>query len=418
MHRIWSQINLPACQDQAIVRVAYRSRRKLFDPMTVTEQLTLIPTSEKWKPVRDDFNFCRLALFVSSDKKADRFRDIEQRYSVDVNGNTFEAIWEVRHDSKLGLPGTFDRDVWLGIMEIVQEQTESGRKPVPEIIELGSLRDFLRRIGKNSGGKYTGKLKESIKRLTRTTCFTEKSYNCPSSGGYLQLLKPLHLIEECAFRGEKTSAGEVTHSTWIKLGDYVRRNLESGYIALLDVHYIRGLAGEFSKQLVPFLSYRFWLASQRGRDFISVSWEELATYLAACGWENLARAKQRLDHPVRELIEQKYIAASSQWHGDKFIFLMGDKFIDELQDRLQAKEHYKAWLTGKHSSKQLSFLPQPVEVRKPISADDQRQAILVRQAIRVGILHQQPDTAQLVAHGWAVEDVLSLARTMSRKTTR
>lgn len=387
--------------------------------MTDSTQLKLFRTEpdEKWKPVRDDFNFCRLALFVSSDKNKDRYRDIEQRYSVDVGGKVFEAVWEVRHDAKLGLPGTFDRDVWLGIMEIVQELTEAGKKPIPEVIEIGSMREFLRRIGKSDGGKFTAKLRESIKRLARTTCYTEKSYNCPSSGGYLQLLKPLHLIEECAFKGEKNSAGEVVHSSWIKLGDYVRRNLESGYIALLDVNYIRSLDGEFSKQLIPFLSYRFWLASQRGRDFITIHWEELAVYLAASGWDCAWRAKQRLEQPIRELIERKYIAGSSQWQDDKFVFWMGDKFIDELQDRLQAKEHYKNWLAGKQNNKQLQLLPAAtVDVRKRISQEEERQAVLTRQAIRVGILHQQPDTALLVSCGWAVEDVMSLARTLSRQT--
>lgn len=387
--------------------------------MSVSNQLTILSETEaeKWRPVRDDFNFCRLALFVSSDKRAERFRDIEQRYVVDVNGATFEAVWEVRHDPKLGLPGTFDRDVWLGIMEIVQEATDAGRKPVPELIELGSLRDFLRRIGKNSGGKYTAKLKESIKRLARTTCFTEKSYNCPSSGGYLQLLKPLHLIEECTFRGEVGSSGESSHTTSIKLGDYVRRNLESGYIALLDVHYIRTLDGEFSKQLVPFLSYRFWLASQRGRDFVSVDWEELKTYLAASGWDSLVRAKQRLEHPIRELVERNYISESSEWSGRKFVFWMGDKFIDELQDRLQAREHYKAWISNQTRTKQLTLLPKAaaVEVRKVHGAEAEKQAVLTRQAIRVGILHQKPDTSQLTKYGWTVEDVFSLARTMSRR---
>ena len=386
--------------------------------MAKTEQLSLLPPNlevSKARNVRDDFNFCRLALFVSSDKKAERFRDIEQRYSVDVGGDSFEAVWEVRHDAKLGLPGSFDRDVWLGIMEIVQEQTAAGRKPVPEIIELGSLREFLRRIGKNDGGKFTAKLKESIKRLTRTTCFTERSYNCPSTGGYLELVKPLHLIEECAFKGDKTPTGEMVHSTWIKLGDYVRKNLESGYIALLDLHYIRALDGEFSKQLVPFLSYRFWLASQRGRDFVSVGWEELATYLAASGWENLARAKQRLEGPVRELIHRKYIAANSEWNGDRFVFWMGDKFIDELQERLQAREHYKSWIASQSSQRQLKLLPNTVEVRTRISEEDQRQSVLMRQAIKIGVLHQQPDTALLTSNGWTVEDALSLARTISRK---
>jgi hypothetical protein len=380
-------------------------------------QLNLFEDSvERWKPIRDDFNFCRLALFVSSDKRGDRFKDIEQRYQVDVNGKTFEATWEVRHDAKLGLPGTFDRDVWLGLMEIVQELTEAGRKPVPEVIEIASMREFLRKIGKNDGGKFAAKVKESIRRLTRTTCFTEKSFNCPTSGGYLQLVEPIHLIEKCAFKGEVGDDGTPHVSTWIKLGDYVRRNLQSGYIALLDVSYIRSLSGEFSKQLIPFLSYRFWLACQRGRDYVTVDWEELAVYLAANGWDNVSRAKQRLEQPIEELKKRKYIADSSGWHGDKLCFVVGEKFIDELQDRLNAKEYFKAWISGRSQAKQLRLLSSAnaVEVRRP-NQEDERQAVLTRQAIKVGLLHQQPDTALLHRHGWAIEDVVSLSKKLTER---
>lgn len=380
-------------------------------------QLLLLPPAavERWKPVRDDFNFCRLALFVSSDKRSDRFRDIEQRYQVELNGKTFQAVWEVRHDAKLGLPGSFDRDVWFGLMEIVQEITNSGRKPIPEMIEIGSMSEFLRKIGKGRGGNNMIRLKESIRRLARTTCLTEKSYNCPSSGGYLQLLTPIHLIEGCAFRGEEDSEGSVNHTTWIKLGEYVRRNLESGYIALLDVQYIRQFTGEFSKQLIPFLSYRFWLASQKGRDFIAVSWTELAVYLAASGWDTLTRAKQRLEQPLKELAERNYITDQTQWHDDKLLIWMGDKFIDELQERLQAKEQYKTWLDRNRTSRQLKFLPK-LQKQEPTEADaeDQRQGVLIRQATRIGILHQQPNTALLSSHGWTVEDAISLARTLTK----
>ncbi|MGH9551072.1 MAG: hypothetical protein ACRD3W_16940, partial [Terriglobales bacterium] len=105
------------------------------------KQLTIFdpqPASE-WRPVRDDFNFCRLALFVSSDKKADRFRNIRQTFNVTQCGQQFQVVWEVRHDAELGLPSTFDRDVWLGLMDLIQETTDGGRRPIPEIIEIRSL---------------------------------------------------------------------------------------------------------------------------------------------------------------------------------------------------------------------------------------------------------------------------------------
>jgi hypothetical protein len=82
------------------------------------KQLSLFASSrtvsedEEWRPIRDDFNFCRLPLFALADQHRDRFRNIRHTYPVEVNGKIIDATWEVRPDSELGLPSTFDRDVW------------------------------------------------------------------------------------------------------------------------------------------------------------------------------------------------------------------------------------------------------------------------------------------------------------------
>lgn len=374
---------------------------------------------EKWQPVRDDFNFCRLSLFAAGDKKNDRFRDLEQKYTVEVNGQIFQAVWEVRHDSKLGLPGPFDRDVWFGLMEIINEQSDGGRKPIPDVIEIGSAREFLKRIGKKSGGgNWVLKLKESIQRLTVTTCLTRKAYNCPASGGYLSLLKPIHLIEECAFKGDSDGKGGLNETTWIRLGDYVRKNLDSGYIALLDVQYIRDLTGEITKLLIPFLSYRFWLAVQRGRDTVSVHWQELATFLAALGWDSLSRAKDRLKQTLLELKEKKYIDSDSDWSGDYYVFHVGEKFLDELRNRLNAKEQYKQWVQGKKVITQLQLIPIPAlpNESSPSTDAEEREVVLTRQAIRLALLNREPDFGVLARHGWTKDDVDSLAVQLKQRS--
>lgn len=235
---------------------------------------------ESWQPVRDDFNFCRLAMFVASDHRADRFRDIKQSYDVTVDGKTFAAVWEVRHDPQLGLLGSFDRDVWLGIMEMISEESDAGKRPTPEIVNLGSAKGFLKKLGKPQNGKYIAMLHDSLRRFVRTVCFSERAFNCPTSGGYLHLLENLTLVTAVGFKGEPDGAGGVNKSTWIRLSEYVRRNLDSGYIAFVDVKYVRSLNGDIAKQLYPFLSYRFWLAAQKGRDHYISHWQDLRDYLA------------------------------------------------------------------------------------------------------------------------------------------
>jgi hypothetical protein len=235
----------------------------------------------------------------------------------------------------------------------------------------------------------------------------------------MNVLENMTLITAAAFKGEPDGSGGVHETTWVRLGELVRKNLESGYIALIDVKYVRQLKGDLSKHLVPFLSYRLWLAVQHGRDYQQVHWEELRQYLAASGWDNLSRAKKRLKAALEELKNREYIDETSDWNGPYYVFRMGRKFIDELATRLNAKEQYDAWVTGKHDAKQLKLLPlhQSMQPLPVVTSEDQREASLTRQAIRVAVLNQQPDLALLEKHGWTLDDVQSLAQIMRRRNT-
>jgi hypothetical protein len=370
-----------------------------------------------WQPIRDDFNFCRLALFVAGDKNADRFRDITYDYDLKINGKAMTARWEVHHDRELGLLGAFDRDVWWGILDLVEEITGGDRNKVPEIIHLGSPKAFLNRIDKPYNGKYIGMFNESIKRLLRTVCFSDNAFNCPETGGYLRLMKTITLITEAGFKGEPDEkTGKLHETTWIKLGDYVLKNLKSGYIALIDVKYVRLLKSELAKLLYPLLSYRFWLAVDHGRDRYFAHWHQLRDYLAVNGWDTLARARDRLKPAFAELMQNDYIDASSHWADDTYVFVPGNKFLDELATRFGAKARYEDWVAGKHLAKQLTLVPNLLPVSAPVSytADDERTINLTRQAIRIAHLNKEPDVEILAKSGWTRDDAYSLAQTLKQ----
>lgn len=372
---------------------------------------------ETWKPVREDFNLCRLPYFIASDKKTDRFRDLEHKYQISKDGKSLEALWEVRHDSKLGLPGSFDRDVWLGILEIINETTEGGRKPLPEVIELGSSREFLKRIGKRgSGGRDVDMLRRSVERLATTGCISKGSFNCPTDGGYLYLGEVFHLIRSWAFKGEIKPDGGVYETTWIKLDPFLQKNLNSGYINLIDAKYIRKLRTDIAKLLYPLLSYRFWQAAKNGRNSWMVHWQELANYLGITSWHALWRAKAEFKRAVTELKLHDYIDDSSDWEDECYVFMAGAKFIDELAQRLSARNEFRSWVQGNQNSKlpqQLSIpgvVPQTVEP----TPDDERQIALVRSATRL-LLGMSIDEALLSVHGLSRKDAESVAEQQRKR---
>ena len=49
------------------------------------------------------------------------------------------------------------------------------------------------------------------------------------------------------------------------------------------------------------------------------------------------------------------------------------------------------------------------------TSEEERETVLTRQAIRVALLNQQPDLSALQKHGWTLDDVHSLANSMSQK---
>jgi DNA-binding PadR family transcriptional regulator len=201
----------------------------------------------------------------------------------------------------------------------------------------------------------------------------------------------------------------VQEKTWIKLGEFVRKNLDSGYIALLDVRFVQTLNSELAKQLYSYLSYRFWLAVQHGRDYTAEYWKDIAAYLAASGWDSLRRAKERLVPALSELKRTKYIDEASTWSGDDYIFKIGEKFIDELRNRLKARDQYRQWIEGRKRVKQLTVLPRATATSSVITDEDKRESVLMRQAIRLAFCRQAPDPTLLADHGWTVQDVESMA---------
>lgn len=282
--------------------------------------------------VKWDFNLSRLPYFVPGQTRADRFRSLHLIERIEKGGKVMEVEWRVIHHPELGLPGGFDRDVWIGILQLGHEQG------YPEKIDLGSCYSFLKRLSKPSNGQYVKMLRESIERLATTGCVTKGAFNCPASGGYLHLGEAFHLIRRWAFKGEPKTGGGVHETNFVVLDPIIKENLDSFYVSLLRVDFLRGLKGEITKLLYPLLCYRFWRASQEGRAGWRVHWSELVGYIALKGIDSLKRAKDTLKPALKELISKGYVDEGSEWKGEHFHFLPGLECVKEHQQKVLSRD--------------------------------------------------------------------------------
>jgi hypothetical protein len=110
------------------------------------------------------------------DKRADRSLAIDTRETVKVNGKEIERRWCVKPDAEYGMPGPFERDVLLAIYEIAYEMYLSKGLQVPELMQLGTMSAFVRRLGMTNCGKNASAVKVALKRLVHTTCKSENSF--------------------------------------------------------------------------------------------------------------------------------------------------------------------------------------------------------------------------------------------------
>ena len=282
-----------------------------------------------------------LKPFFLLDRHADRFAPIDYRTSVIDAGKAVIRRWFVQPHALYGLPVAFDRDVTVAVYEIVNENYFSKNLSVPEVMPIGTLRDFATKMGINASGKNLTAIKESLKRLQNTLCTAEETFFDNKRKRYVSL--SFRLLKGVGFAGEDDGNGFTHEQNFIVFDECILRNLNTGYVMVVDVEAFRGLPKDITKQLYTQLSYRFYRATEDGLDHWVADYDWLAIHLGIKVWTVLWRATQQLEEAHRELQEAGYIV-DYRWDGWRIIYRPGPVWKGEQLRRRSGKT--------KHSSRQ------------------------------------------------------------------
>jgi len=268
------------------------------------------------------------------DKHADKTTGFETREVVTLNGKKIERRWCVKPDDEYGMPGPVERDVLLAVYEIAYENYISKRIPVPELMHIGSLRNFIKRLGMSYCGKAAAKVKLALKRLVHTGCKSENSFFDKSKN--LFLTESFQLLRGVGITGESDGKGSTIEETYVIFDDRVRRNLDARYLMVLDLHLLRALQSDIAKHLYPLLSHWLWRSSQYGYWRVEYVW--LAQHLGIKVWDKLWRAKQQLKDANEELKNLNYIS-DFKWDGWTLLYFPGNAFNGDQDRRANAREN-------------------------------------------------------------------------------
>lgn len=220
-----------------------------------------------------------------------------------------ETTWEVVPSPKYGRPGPFDKRVFKGVQQLVDNRgLPVGNPLVFTINKLGRL------MGMGSvGGDDYRRIRESLKRLVATTIRSEGTYYLKGERRYLD--EVFHIFSRVVFKGEDLKGGKVAEATYLYLNSWLLDNLNAGYVRPLDYEFYKSLEGQISKRLYELLGVKFYGLLNNNGPYLRYSYGTLCDLLPAKRQPYLSKAKQILKPAHRKLKETNFLERID-WKGD------------------------------------------------------------------------------------------------------
>jgi plasmid replication initiation protein len=122
--------------------------------------------------VRAESNLEAYPLFAMKARNRKEDQLVFERPIQGEDGTTLLQRWEVEPPAKLGMPGPFDQDVYLAVLQLLEM-----RGGMPRDGELHfSLYELSGILGWTKSGNTYEKIRQSLRRISSTTLTSENAY--------------------------------------------------------------------------------------------------------------------------------------------------------------------------------------------------------------------------------------------------
>ncbi len=194
----------------------------LFEPEAVLEP-QMVPM---------ELNLEGWPLFSRQRSCGDGILEVRDTISTE-DGQRVEQLWRATAARDSSLPGTFDEDVFVGVMALVKKR---GGMPEDGQVRFSTY-ELVNVLGKGTSARTYRQVRESLDRIGSTVYYSENAfyvYEDQSLESYRFTLWAIHFSR--ANRGDGRSA---EHHT-LTFDNIIVRSYNSGYLKLLDTDlYLR-----------------------------------------------------------------------------------------------------------------------------------------------------------------------------------
>ena len=262
--------------------------------------------------VRAESNLEEFPFFLVSHSRVGREHEIFYERILDgANGGDERGLkqrWIVRASGSLGLPARSDQDVYMSVLEVLDN-----RGGIPEDGELEfSLYELLEVLGWPQAGSRYERARTSLKRIAATSITSERAFYSKKAGAYLSDTFSLWSAHFADYRGPKGRAAE-RHR--LRFHPIFAESYRENYLNRLDSGFYWSLEHHTSKRLYRLLD-RYCDQGARGRGRV---WEtdlfNLRDLVPLKEYRYASQVKRVLDPAHDELIAKGFLEGVSYVSG-------------------------------------------------------------------------------------------------------
>jgi hypothetical protein len=211
------------------------------------------------------------------------------------DGNVLKQSWTVMAAHGRGLPGRFDQDVYVALLQMLDE------KGLPEDGWLSfSLYELVHLMGRSHSGRDYRQVRESLQRLATTSIESHNAFYHRGRKTYIS--DTFSLLTEVKLSEYEDEAGERTDRNRVHLSKHFVDSYKANYVKGIDLRFYWSLSSPIAKRL-----YRLIDKKRNGRRVWEAELFSLKDRIPLSDYKYASKIKEKLSPAHAELMSKDFL---------------------------------------------------------------------------------------------------------------
>ena len=235
-------------------------------------------------------------------------------------GHVLKQSWTVMAAHGRGLPGRFDQDVYVALLQLIDE------KGLPTDGWLSfSLYELVELMSRKHSGRDYMQVRESLQRLATTSVESKNAFYHRGRKEYIS--DTFSLLSQVKLSEYEDRDGGRTDRNRVLLSEYFVDSYKANYLKDIDTRLYWSLSSPVAKRL-----YRLIDKKRNGRRFWEAELFSLRARIPLSEYKYASKIKEKLAPAHAELIEKDFLEEVGYRKSDKQEFV-GYKITESFQAR-------------------------------------------------------------------------------------